>query len=131
LPFLFGKPPDVNRGNFYGLANENSETTWINIATLRLDHRFNDQLSLRNMLRYSNVDRQAFPSPPRISGTPTPSTPLSQIIVAPNHPGRSTTEEILDNQLDLLARFQIFGFNHTLLSGLEIATEGFNPRSRG
>ena len=45
---------------------------------------------------------------------------------APNHPGRSTTEEILDNQLDLLARFQTFGFNHTFLTGLEIATEGFN-----
>jgi catecholate siderophore receptor len=126
LPFLFGKPPDVNRGNFYGLANGDSETTWVNVATLRLDHRFNDQLSLRNMLRYSNVDRQAFVSPPLISGNPTPGTPLSQIIVAPNHPGRSTTEEILDNQLDLLARFQTFDFNHTLLTGMEIGTEGFN-----
>lgn len=116
----------MNRGNFYGLANEDSETTWVNVATLRVDHRFNDQLSLHNMLRYSNVDRQAFVAPPLISGNPTPGTPLSQIIVAPNHPGRSTTEEILDNQLDLLARFQTFGFNHTLLTGMEIGTEGFN-----
>ncbi len=126
LPFLFGKPPDVDRANFYGLANQDVEYTWINVATLRLDHRFNDQLSLRNLLRYSNVDRQAFVSPPRISGTPAPGTPLSQIIVAPAHPGRDTTESILENQLDLLARFQTFGFGHTLLTGMEIATEDFD-----
>jgi catecholate siderophore receptor len=126
LPFLFGKPPDVNRSNFYGLATRDVEYTWVNIATLRLDHRFNEHLSLRNMLRYSNVDREAFVSPPRISGNPTPNTPLSQIIVAPNHPGRDTGESIIDNQLDLLARFQTFGFNHTLLTGFEIGAESFD-----
>jgi catecholate siderophore receptor len=126
LPFLFGKPPDVRRENFYGLAREDTEDTWVNIGTLRLDHRFNEQLSLRNTLRYSRVDREAFPSPPRISGTPTPATPLSQIVVAPAHPGRDTTEDILDNQTDLTARFDTFSFKHTLVTGLEIGTEDFN-----
>jgi catecholate siderophore receptor len=126
LPFLFGKPPDVRRENFYGLAREDTEDTWVNIGTLRLDHRFNDQLSLRNMLRYSRVDREAFPSPPRISGNPAPGTPLSQIVVAPAHPGRDTTEDILNNQTDFTARFETFSFKHTLVSGLEIGTEDFN-----
>jgi catecholate siderophore receptor len=100
LPFLFGKPPEVSRENFYGLATEDTEDTRVNIGTLRLDHRFNDQVSLRNTLRYSRVDREAFPSPPRISGTPTPSIPLSDIVVAAEHPGRDTTEDILTNQAD-------------------------------
>ncbi|HEX2278873.1 MAG TPA: TonB-dependent siderophore receptor [Candidatus Tectomicrobia bacterium] len=126
LPFLFGKPPDVRRENFYGLAREDTEDTWVNIGTLRLDHRFNEQLSLRNTLRYSRVDREAFPSPPRISGTPTPDTPLSQIVVAPAHPGRDTTEDILDNQTDLIARFATLSFKHTLVTGLEIGTEDFD-----
>lgn len=126
LPFLFGKPPDVRRENFYGLAREDTEDTWVNIGTLRLDHRFNEQLSLRNILRYSRVDREAFPSPPRISGTPAPGTPLSQIVVAPAHPGRDTTEDILDNQTDLTARFETLGFKHTLITGLEVGTEDFN-----
>ena len=126
LPFLFGKPPDVRRENFYGLAREDTEDTWVNIGTLRLDHRFNEQLSLRNTLRYSRVDREAFPSPPRISGTPTPDTPLSQIVVAPAHPGRDTTEDILDNQTDLIARFDTLSFKHTLVTGLEIGTEDFD-----
>jgi catecholate siderophore receptor len=126
FPFLFGEPPDVRRENFYGLAKKDFEDTWTNIATVRLDHRFNEYLSLRNMLRYSRVDREAFPSPPRISGNPAPGTPLSEILVAPNHPGRDTTEDIIDNQLDLTARFDTFGFGHTLLTGLEIGSEDFN-----
>jgi catecholate siderophore receptor len=126
LPFLFGKPPDVRRENFYGLARDDSEDTWVNIGTLRLDHRFNDQLSLRNMFRYSRVDREAFPSPPRISGTPALGTPLSQIIVAPAHPGRDTTEDIIDNQTDFTARFDTFSFKHTLVTGFEIGSEDFN-----
>jgi catecholate siderophore receptor len=126
LPYLFGKPPDVPRENFYGLAREDIEETWVNIGTLRLDHRFNEQLSLRNTLRYSRVDREAFPSPPRISGSPTPDTPLSQIIVAPGHPGRDTTESILDNQTDLTARFDTFKFKHTLVTGIELAAEDFD-----
>jgi catecholate siderophore receptor len=125
FPFLFGKPPDVRRENFYGLAREDTEETWVNIATLRLDHRFNEHLDLRNTLRYSRVDREAFPSPPRISGTPSPDTPLSQIVVTTNHPGRDTTEDILANQADLIARFDTFSFKHTLVTGLEIGTEDF------
>ena len=126
LPFLFGRPPDVPRENFYGLAREDTEDTWVNIGTLRLDHRVNEQLSLRNTLRYSRVDREAFPSPPRISGTPTPSTPLSQIVVAAGHPGRDTTEDILTNQADLTARFETFRLKHTLITRLEIGTEDFS-----
>lgn len=126
LPFLFGEPPDVRRENFYGLAREDTEETWVNIGTVRLDHRFNAHLNLRNTLRYSRVDREAFPSPPRISGTPTPATPLSQIAVTTNHPGRDTTEDILTNQSDLIARFDTFSFKHTLVTGLEIGTEDFN-----
>jgi catecholate siderophore receptor len=126
LPFLFGEPPDVRRENFYGLAREDTEETWVNIGTLRLDHRFNEHLDLRNTLRYSRVDREAFPSPPRISGSPTPATPLSQIVVTTNHPGRDTTEDILTNQSDLIARFDTFSFKHTLVTGLEIGTEDFN-----
>ena len=126
LPFLFGKPPDVPRKNFYGLAREDTEDTRVNIGTLRLDHRFSEQLSLRNTLRYSRVDREAFPSPPRISGNPAPGTPLSQIVVAPAHPGRDTTEDILTNQADLTARFETFRFTHTLVTGLDIGTEDFS-----
>jgi catecholate siderophore receptor len=125
LPFLFGKPPDVPRETFYGLAREDVEETLVNVGTLRLDHRFNDRLSLRNTLRYSRVEREAAPSPPRIAGNPAAGTPLSDITVTRNHPGRDTTESILDNQTDLTAKFETFHIGHTLVSGLEIGAESF------
>ena len=46
--------------------------------------------------------------------------------MAPAHPGRDTTEDILTNQADLIARFETFRFKHTLVTGLEIGTEDFN-----
>jgi catecholate siderophore receptor len=126
LPYLFGKPAPVNRATFYGLAREDEEETLVNEGTLRLDHRFNEQLSLRNTLRYTRAERESAPSPPRIVGSPTPDTPLSQIVVNRAHPGRDTTESILSNQADLTAKFDTFGFGHTLVTGLEIGTENFD-----
>lgn len=126
IPFLFGKPAPVPRDTFYGLAREDVEETLVNIGTLRLDHRFSDTLRLRNTLRYSHVEREAAPSPPRIAGSPTSATPLSAITVTRNHPGRETTESMLSNQTDLVANFATFGLGHTLVTGVEIGTESFD-----
>ena len=57
IPYLFGEPVDVDRANFYGLAEEDFEEVLLNIFTARLDHRFNEQFSLRSTLRYSQTDR--------------------------------------------------------------------------
>jgi catecholate siderophore receptor len=126
VPFLFGKPAPVPRETFYGLTKDDEEETLLNVFTLRLDHRFSDQLSLRNTLRYSHTDREATPSPPRIAGNPTPDTPLSAIVVTRNHPGRDTDEGILINQTELNARFVALGVKHTLISGLEFGWETFD-----
>ena len=94
IPYLFGKPAPVDRANFYGLANEDFEDVLLNIFTARLEHRFNDQLNLRNTLRYSRTDRQAAVTTLSIAGTPTPATPLSEIMVSRGtRPGRDTDGE--------------------------------------
>jgi len=126
LPFLFGEPAPVDRKNFYGLTDEDYERVLLNIFTVRLDHRFSDQLSLRTTLRYSNTDRRAVVTTGLgIIGTPTPSTPLATITVTRNRPGRDTEEGILASQTDLTARFVALGFKHTLVTGLEVARETF------
>src|SRR5262245_63587847 len=43
--YLFGQPAPVDRDNFYGLADEDFEKVLLNIFTVRLDHRFNEQLN--------------------------------------------------------------------------------------
>jgi catecholate siderophore receptor len=129
LPYLFGQPAPVERDNFYGLANEDFEKVLLNIFTVRLDHRFNEQLNLRNTLRYSRTDRQAEVTTLSIAGTPTPTTPLSSIQVSRGtRPGRDTEESILTNQTELIAGFHTLSFKHTLSTGLEVARETFDAK---
>jgi catecholate siderophore receptor len=126
IPYLFGEPAPVDRENFYGLAEEDFEKVLLNTFTARLDHRFNEQLSLRNTLRYSRTDRQAEVTTLNILGTPTPDTPPSSIQVnRGTRPGRDTEESILSDQVDLTVRFHTLAFKHTLSTGLEVARETF------
>src|SRR4029077_9178843 len=119
----------VDRANFYGLADEDFEKGLLNIFTALLDHRFNDQLSLRSTLRYSRTDRQAEVTTLSIAGTPTPTTPLSSIQVSRGtRPGRDTEESILTSQTELIARFHTLSFKHTLSNGLEVARETFDAK---
>jgi catecholate siderophore receptor len=129
IPYLFGKPAPVHRDNFYGLADEDFEKVLLNIFTVRLDHRFNEQLNLRSTLRYSRTDRQAEVTTLSIAGTPTPTTPLSSIQVSRGtRPGRDTEESILTSQTELIAKFHTLSFKHTLSTGLEVTRETFDAK---
>ena len=129
IPYLFGRPAPVDRANFYGLIDEDYERTLTNIFTLRVDHRFSDQLSLRNTLRYSRTDREARVTTLSILGTPTPTTPLSDISVnRGTRPGRDTEEDILINQTELTARFVALGVKHIVSTGIEVARETFDAQ---
>jgi catecholate siderophore receptor len=116
--FPFGqdfKPIRFDRTNFYGLTEKDSENTLTNIGTARVDHRFNEHLSLRNTLRFSHVHREAAPTIPGFNSL------LGE--VTRNHVKRDTKESIFSNQTDLTAKFDTFGLKHTLTTGIEIANE--------
>ncbi len=125
-PFVSGAPPKIDRDTFFGLRDKDYERTLANIGTARLDHRFSDQFTLRNTLRYSHVNREAVPTAPRIAGTPAPGTPPSLIMVNRNRPERDTQETILSNQTDVTAKFDTYSMKHTLNTGIELARETFD-----
>ena len=117
FPYLNGRPLRVDRESFFGLTKEDHERTWVNIGTARLDHRLNDIFNLRNTLRFSHVDRD--------------SAVTNASAVLPNtlnrsRPQRDTQESILNNQTDLTAKFDTYGFKHTATTGLEISRETFD-----
>jgi catecholate siderophore receptor len=112
-----GKPVRVDRDNFYGLK-EDYERTFANIGTARLDHRFNDNFSLRNTLRFSHVHREVAPTLPQLLP--------DGITVNRSRPERDTKEQILSNQTDVTARFETFGLRHALTTGVEVARETFD-----
>jgi catecholate siderophore receptor len=123
LPYLFGQPAPVDRSTFYGLPDNDFFKTTANIATARLDHEFNDNIKLRNTLRYANYKLEQEAVAPRIAGTPTPITPLETIIVNRGIVARDRTDDILANQTDVIFKFDTWGFKHTLVSGVEFDRE--------
>lgn len=117
FPYLNGRPLRADRETFYGLTKEDHEKTLANIATLRLDHRFNDLFNLRNTLRFSHVDRDS---------AVTNATAVLPNTINRSRPQRDTQESILSNQTDLTAKFDTFGLKHTATSGLELSRETFD-----
>jgi catecholate siderophore receptor len=123
LPYLFGEPAPVDRRNFYGLAGRDFEDTDVHIGTVRLEHAFSDDLRLRTTLRYAAYLRDHEITAPRISGTPTPTTPLSAISVSRGRPSRERDDRILTGQTDVIFKFHTWGLEHTLVAGVELAHE--------
>ena len=123
LPYVFGKPPYVDRENFYGLPDRDYEHDDVHIGTLRFEHDFTENLRVRNTLRLSMINRGSIVSAPRIVGTPAPGTPLSQILVSRGGAQRDQTDTNVTNTTDVVYKFSTWGLKHTLVAGLEAGHE--------
>ena len=128
LPFLHGKPVRVDRDTWYGLTKSDYEKTFTNIGTGIINHAFNDQISLRNVLRYSHIHRHADPSIPAVTCSNVTCNGPAAIVtgVTRSRPERDTQESILSNQMDLTAKFDTYSFKHVLTTGLEVGRETFD-----
>ena len=128
LPWLFAAPAPVNRNNFYGFAHSDYLRTQVDMGTIKVEHDFNDNLSIRNQFRYASYDRSIRVTEPQVIYTGvTPSTPLSAIRVNRNMIAVTSQETFLDNQTDLTIRFNTGFVHHTLVSGVELGRETSSP----
>jgi catecholate siderophore receptor len=127
----FAMPP-ISPENYYGFANHDFTEHETNIATLRVDHRFNDTLSMRNTLRWANYERQVEATISTLRATDangqpvTPATPLELLMVDRRHDGgrtRDNDDDALINQTELIWRLTGGGIRHTVLAGLELSSE--------
>ncbi|HEU0069852.1 MAG TPA: TonB-dependent siderophore receptor [Alphaproteobacteria bacterium] len=124
LPFdgATGKPANVRRENNYGL-NGNFQETSADIATVKLDHRFNEIFSLTNQTRYGiTTNNYVLHSVGTVAAGAT----------TVNRTGRSRDEnrETITNQTNLTSKFAIGEMDNTLLTGIELTRENFNNRGR-
>jgi catecholate siderophore receptor len=121
---------DLDFNNFYGIASRDHEKTTSDVATAKLDHRFNSTFSLRNLTRYGKNFRNALITPPR------PAT--STVGQGPEDPGynpaaaqirRTDTkyqyrdDKAATNQTDLAADFGTGFVRHSADVGVEIARD--------
>ncbi|HEY4989360.1 MAG TPA: TonB-dependent siderophore receptor, partial [Opitutaceae bacterium] len=127
IPFIDGAPALVNRRNYYGLVNYDRTKTTVDIGTVRLEHKFNDHVSLINSARYGHYDFTYLLSGPHLDDDftepPAPGTPLSDILVYRDQPSSGGTEEELINRTDLTTKFDTGALSHTLITGIELSRE--------
>jgi catecholate siderophore receptor len=117
------RPAPVPRDTFYGLRNRDFEDLNSDLVTLKFEHDFNDGLSLRNQLRFSNSSRDSIATPPRFANNNS---------TAINRELRSwqTEDKVWDNQTDFIARFSTGGIEHALVTGVDIMRENNVRKTR-
>lgn len=110
------RPAPVPRNTFYGLKNRDAEKLNADLATVKFEHNFNDNLTVSSQLRYGRSTRDSIATPPRFANNNS---------TAINRELRSwlTEDDIWDNQTDVRVGFATGGIRHTLVAGLNLTRE--------
>jgi catecholate siderophore receptor len=125
VPAFNGKRvPGVSRDAYFGWRNLDQEEISQNALTIKLEHQFNDRLSLQNLARYSQVHRDTVISASHINIDKLPSG--RYIPAGPQAYGRDVTSKMWINQTSLTADFDTLGLGHTFVGGLELSRETYD-----
>jgi catecholate siderophore receptor len=129
VPFINGRPARVPRSTFYGVDGLDRETTETNVATLYAQHRFDDRVTVRNIFRWANYDRDVNATAPRINTTTTlgqpytVQTPLDQVLVRREPQVRTGFDTLLINRTEALVNVSTGPLRHNILAGIEVGRE--------
>jgi catecholate siderophore receptor len=151
IPFLLtGEELPIDRSNYYGVANIDTEEQDIDIATVRVVHAFSETLRLTNQTRYGMVDRYAIWSTPQNRGATGPEDApcypctfenaalairegrydeaLFQT-AGPQSIGRDAEQILFANQTNLNVDFDTGSVEHDFVTGLEISRDEYQRDS--
>jgi catecholate siderophore receptor len=133
IPWLNGKPAPVNISNFYGFTDSDHFRTNVDVGTIRLEHDFNDSITVSNQLRYGSYERNLAVTEPLITGYTAsqdivpPNIPLSSILVHQHVIALSSRETTLDNDTDATLHFKTGPITHTVVTGIEVSRQTSDP----
>jgi catecholate siderophore receptor len=117
------RPAPVPRNTFYGFRDRDHEKLRSDLATVRFEHDFDDNLRLGNQFRYGRSTRDSMATPPRFAD-------VNSTVINREMRSWLTEDDIWDNQTDLRARFNTGAVNHTLVTGLAFTRERNVRRAR-
>ncbi|MBS7663892.1 TonB-dependent siderophore receptor [Pseudomonas lalucatii] len=113
----------VDRDNYYGFHNIDTEETDVDAFTVEFEHDFNDRLSFSNLARYMETQRLTVVSASHINVS---GQPVGRYVPAgPQGHGRDYDTSLAINQSNLTWRFNTGPLAHTLVSGLEVSREDY------
>ena len=133
--FNDGPLPGVPTSAYYGYSNVDHQEIGVDAFTTTVSHDFGDNLSLRNLTRWQQVDQFSFVDQPQ--GTWCVQTGVNPWTGAacdapgtfvPSRGGtvRDTTNEILVNQTDFTLEFATGRVEHTLVTGFSLSSESYH-----
>lgn len=135
--FLGGQLPGVDRSDYFGYRNVDTQEITVDQATAIFEHDFSDKVSLRNLSRWQRVTQLTIVGPPQGSyclegnvlptGLPCPVTVPEgyYLIGGPRGTYRDSKNEIMYNQIDLRAAFDTGAIEHTLVGGASASWEKY------
>lgn len=127
VPMYRGRPAGVPINTFYGFTDNRMMDTDVNVATVALTHRFNQDFSVKNSIRYGDYERKylthLYSGAAAYSGADAGTIARSQAL-------RLNTQENIYNQTDFVYKKPLFGFNNTLMFGSEFGWEDYDFKSK-
>jgi catecholate siderophore receptor len=132
-----GAVPGIDRSDYFGYRNVDTQEITIDQATLTFDHDFSETLSLRNLARWQNVSQLTIVGPPQgtfclagnvqPSGAACPATvPVGYYLIGgPRGNYRDSQNEVMYDQLDLSGVFNTGALEHTFTLGASAMWEKY------
>lgn len=140
IPALNGHPAPVNRGTFYGFTDDR---TIQDVQTLnaRIEHRFNDNLKVRNQTQFSHysTEARATNAASVLTGPLPTSTALtngnyttidpSRLFVKLQGKDRNINDHSVYNSTDVEAKFNTGFIKHDVVAGVDLSHETYSNQS--
>lgn len=122
--YVVDKPVSVDKSNFYGLTGRDYRESTNDSGTVRIEHDFNDNLTLSNSLRMSRSTLDYIVTNPDDSRGNVANGTVSR-----SAKSRNSTSSGFVNQTDLSAKFDTGLISHSLVSGIEFTYQDTHNRA--
>jgi catecholate siderophore receptor len=127
IPWYFDRPAPVDRRNYYGF-NDDYLKTDVNIGTIKFEHDFNDTFTLREQFRLADYRRNFRISQGQLPDGVTQQTPIDSIQVERAIIDGVSTDRLVDEDINLVSKFETGPIRHTLETGFEYVHQSVDPR---
>lgn len=117
------KPAPVARASFYGLRARDFERLNSDLATVKFEQDFQDNLNFRTQFRYGRSTRNSITSAPRFASN-------DNLVINRNGPSWLTEDNIWDSQTDFRAHFSTGRLAHAVVVGAALTRENNKRQNR-
>lgn len=123
VPYYQGRPLRVATSTFYGLDQTDRERTQTDVFTATLQHRFDENVTVRNIFRWANYGRELSATAPRLVANTIANGFTASSLVNRQPQVRNGFDSLIVNQTEAAVNFDTWGLLHEAVAGIEFGRE--------